>query len=395
MTEKKTYYCPKCDRDHIEGRGKIYNNHLQYDKSRIQANIKEVEESPVEKYDIEEKIHEADIAVAGAMELDENVCDETPPTVSTEAIRDLPGVGDVAFKKLIKAGFNSLESIAITPPKIIREEAELGEKTVEKISDAAKKILHLGIFKTGWEIMQERERLCYITTGNQEFDDLLGGGIELGSIIEFYGAYRTGKTQVVHQLCVNVQLPKEQGGLNGNVIFIDSENTFRPERIKQMSESLELDPEETLKRIVYGRAYNSAHQIKLIKQSTKIIKEKNIKLIVIDSLIGHFRAEYIGRGTLASRQQILNTHIHDLMRLTDIYPELAIVCTNQVSARPDAGVYMRNPITATGGNIMAHGFTTRVFLRKGKGEQRIAKIVDSPCLPEGESLFRITDKGIE
>jgi DNA repair protein RadA len=253
----------------------------------------------------------------------------------------------------------------------------------------------LGIgFKSAEDVWERRKSIARITTGSQELDDSLGGGgAETGSLIEFFGEFRTGKTQIMHQLCVNVQLPVEQGGLEANALYIDTEGTFRPERIIQMAEDLDLDHTKVLKNIVFGRAYNSDHQILLVKEAANLIKEKNIKLIVVDSLIGHFRSEYIGRGTLASRQQLINQHLHDLLRLCDIYPELAIVVTNQVQAKPD--VFYGNPLRATGGNVVAHGSTIRVYLRKGKGEQRVAKIVDAPHLPESEAVFAITEDGIK
>ncbi|MFX1394017.1 MAG: DNA repair and recombination protein RadA, partial [Promethearchaeota archaeon] len=168
--------------------------------------------------------------------------------------------------------------------------------------------------------------------------------------------------------------------------------TFRPERIIQMAEAKDLDHNKVLKNIIVGRAYNSDHQILLIKEASKIIEEKNIKIIIVDSLISHFRSEYIGRGTLANRQQILNSHIHDLLRLTETYDELAVIATNQVSSRPD--VFYGNPITHAGGHIVAHGATIRIYLRKGKGEQRVAKVVDAPHLPEEDAIFSITEDGI-
>ncbi|MFW9895737.1 MAG: DNA repair and recombination protein RadA, partial [Candidatus Thorarchaeota archaeon] len=247
-------------------------------------------------------------------------------------------------------------------------------------------------FKSAEAIWEHRKNIARITTGSQELDDLLSGGVETGSVIEFFGEFRTGKTQIMHQLCVNVQLPRERGGLEGRALYIDTEGTFRPERIIQMSEGLDLDYKKVLKNIIFGRAYNSDHQILLIKEAANLIKEKNIKLIVIDSLIGHFRSEYIGRGTLATRQQTLNAHLHDLLRLCDIYTDLAIVLTNQVQAKPD--VFYGNPLQAAGGNIVAHGSTIRIYLRKGKGEQRIAKVVDAPHLPEGEAVFSILEGGI-
>ncbi|MFX1409413.1 MAG: DNA repair and recombination protein RadA [Promethearchaeota archaeon] len=324
-------------------------------------------------------------------EVDDVSYDENEINNCTEAVKKLPGVGEATLNKLIKAGFSSLESIAFTPPSIIQEESGLGEKTTAKLIKASMEKLNIG-FKSAEDVWEHRKNIARITTGSQELDDLLGGGVETGSVIEFFGEYRTGKTQIMHQLCVNVQLPQENGGLEGNALYIDTEGTFRPERIIQMSEAQDLDHKKILKNIVFGRAYNSDHQILLIKEAANLIKEKNIKLIVVDSLIGHFRSEYIGRGTLASRQQTINSHLHDLLRLCDINPELGVVVTNQVQAKPD--VFYGNPLQATGGNVVAHGSTIRVYLRKGKGEQRVAKIVDAPHLPEGEAVFSITENGI-
>ncbi|TFG01774.1 MAG: DNA repair and recombination protein RadA [Promethearchaeota archaeon] len=351
-----------------------------YDSDEENENIEEDYED--EETDIDDEDNDIDENnEEGEKSLDECI----------EAVKSLPGVGEATLRKLIKSGFSSLESIAFTPPSIIQDESGLGEKTTAKLIKKSMEKLNIG-FKSGQEIWEHRKNIARITTNNQELDDLLGGGIETGSVIEFFGEFRTGKTQLAHQLCVNVQLPKEKGGLEGNALYIDTEGTFRPERIIQMSETLDLDHAKVLKNIIFGRAYNSDHQILLVKEAANLIKEKNIKLIVVDSLIGHFRSEYIGRGTLANRQQLINQHLHDLLRLVDIHPELAIIVTNQVAAKPD--VFYGNPIRAVGGNVVAHGSTIRVFLRKGKGEQRIAKIVDAPHLPEGEAVFAITEGGI-
>jgi len=308
-------------------------------------------------------------------------------------IMTIEGVGKATATKLVKAGFSSFESIAMTPPKIIQEESGLGEKTAEKIIKDAMEKANV-CFKSGTEVWEHRRNMARITTSSHELDELLGGGIETGSMTEFFGEYRTGKTQIAHQLCVNVQLPKESGGLGGTAVYLDTEGTFRPERIISMAKAKGIDPDKALKNILYGRVYNCDHQILLAKQllNQNFVKERNIKLVIVDSLVGHFRSEYVGRGTLANRQQTLNSHIHDLLRLCDIYPDLAIIVTNQVQSKPDT--FYGNPIQAAGGNIVAHGTTMRVYLRKGKGEQRIAKIVDSPCLPEGEAIFTVTEDGI-
>ncbi|MFX0180865.1 MAG: DNA repair and recombination protein RadA, partial [Candidatus Hodarchaeota archaeon] len=322
---------------------------------------------------------------------DESQDDASQPKVKYD-LTDLPGVGDATLKKLKEAGIVSIRTLAVYPLSKLVEEAGIGEKTAQKIIKSAQEIEKMG-FKSADIIWEKRKFLKKLTTGSQNLDDLLGGGIETGSVTELYGEYRTGKTQIAHQLCVNVQLSYDDGGLEGGALYIDSEGTFRPERIIQMASSRDLDYNQILRNITYGRAYNSDHQVLLVRESPKIIEEKNVKLIIVDSIIGHFRSEYIGRGTLANRQQILNTHIHDLLRLTETFDELAILFTNQVAARPD--VFYGDPLRATGGNIIAHGATIRIRLRKGKGEQRIAKVVDAPHLPEEDAVFSITEDGIQ
>jgi len=401
---EKPYYCTECKRNHTKG--KIFKEHLKFAKYESDDNTKvNDEEETVEDefYDEDEYDDEAELIEAfeelDEKEMEEEIEDDSTEIVdygddvkaSLDAVKKLPGVGEATLKKLIKAGFNSLESIAYTPPSIIQEESGLGDKTTVKLIKACMDKLNIG-FKSAEDIWEHRKNIARVTTSSQELDDLLGGGLETGCVTEFFGEFRTGKTQIMHQLCVDVQLPREQGGLEGRALYIDTEGTFRPERIIQMAEGLDLDHKKVLKNIIFGRAYNSDHQILLIKEAANLIKEKNIKIIVVDSLIGHFRSEYIGRGTLANRQQLINAHLHDLLRLADIHAELGVVVTNQVQSKPD--VFYGNPLRATGGNIVAHGSTIRVFLRKGKGEQRVAKMVDAPHLPEGEAVFSITENGI-
>ncbi len=401
------YFCTECKHNHTKG--KIYKEHIQFaqaiseedgedsldvedeeeydDEAELEEAFEELEQLENEDFDEDENFEDDD-------DNDDDIeieIDDVDLKESVEQVKNLPGVGEATLKKLIKAGFGSLESIAYTPPRVIQDSSGLGEKTTEKLIKSSMELLNIG-FKSAEDVWELRKNIARITTGSQELDDLLGGGLETGCVTEFFGEFRTGKTQIAHQLCVNVQLPLEKGGLAGRALYIDTEGTFRPERIIQMAEGLDLDHNQVLKNIIFGRAYNSDHQIILIKEAANLIKEKNIKLIIVDSLIGHFRSEYVGRGTLANRQQIINGHIHDLLRLCDIYPELGVMVTNQVQSKPD--VFYGNPLQAAGGNIVAHGSTIRLYLRKGKGEQRVAKVVDAPHLAEGEAVFSITENGI-
>ncbi len=306
------------------------------------------------------------------------------------SIRELPGVGEKTAEKLEEVGMDDLMAIATCSPSELAQIADIGEATASKIIAAARNALDMG-FETGLNVLEKRKQIARITTGSKAFDALLGGGIETGSITECYGAFGSAKTQIAHQLAVNVQLPKDKGGLEGTALYIDTEQTFRPERIMQMANALGMDGDEVLKNIYYGRAYNSDHQILLVEKAKDIIKENNIRLIIVDSVTAHFRAEYSGRGQLADRQQRLNRHLHTLQKYADTY-NLAVYITNQVMAKPD--VYFGDPTEAVGGHVLHHAATFRIYLRKSKGNKRIARLVDSPNLPDGEAVFVVTPEGI-
>lgn len=308
-----------------------------------------------------------------------------------DMIDNLPGVGPATAEKLREAGYTDIMSIAVASPKELSDAAEIGDATAAKIIQKARKEADVGKFETGSALLEKRAKVGHLTSGSKTFDELLGGGFETQSITELYGEYGSSKTQIAHQLCVSVQLPLEQGGLNSHAFFIDTENTFRPERIIQMANAFELDPDEVLEKIHVARAYNSSHQMLLVDKVKELSKETPASLLIVDSLTAHFRAEYIGRGALADRQQKLNKHMHDLLRWSDL--NNGIVCvTNQVSSKPDA--FFGDPTRPIGGHIVGHTATFRIYLRKSKGPKRIARLIDSPHLPEGEAVFTIGEDGI-
>lgn len=311
--------------------------------------------------------------------------------VEIHTIDDLPGVGPATAEKLKDAGYTDIMSIAVASPKELADAAEIGESTGAKMIMQARKLANVGNFETGATLMEKRQNVGRISTGSKIFDELLGGGFETQSIIELFGEFGSSKTQIAHQLCVNVQLPKENGGMDSDAFFIDTENTFRPERIVQMSEAYDLDPEKVLERIHVARAYNSNHQMLLVEKVLELSKEIKSSLLIVDSLTAHFRAEYVGRGALADRQQKLNKHMHDLLRWGDLNNGTVCV-TNQVSAKPDA--FFGDPTRPIGGHIVGHTATFRIYLRKSKGPKRIARLIDSPHLPEGEAVFTVSEQGI-
>ncbi len=323
---------------------------------------------------------------------DEEIIEESSTSSAMSSdLSELPGVGPKTEEKLKAAGFQTVMAIAVASPAELAAAAEIGQATAQKLIVAARQKAEFG-FKPADLLYKQRLQIGKVTTGSKNLDELLGGGIESQAITEVYGEYRTGKTQIAHQLAVNVQLPPERGGLNGGVIYIDSEGTFRPERIVQMATALGEDPDKILKNIQVARVYNSDHQMFVTEKAQEIIIDKNIKLIVVDSVTSHFRSEYGGgRENLPMRQAKLNKHLHTLQRIADIYSCIVLI-TNQAMADPAA--FFGDPTRAVGGHVLAHVPQTRIYLKKSKDIRRIAKLIDSPSLPEGECIFTITEEGI-
>jgi len=321
--------------------------------------------------------------------------EEKPEKEKKEEIKitDLPGIGPAVASKLEAAGIYDLMGLAVISPSELAELAGVGEAVARKAIQAARKMMDLG-FQDGLEFEKKRLEVKNITTGSRNLNNLLGGkGIETKAITEAFGAYGSGKSQLGFQLAVNVQLPLEKGGANGKAVYIDTEGTFRPERIKQIAEGIQANPEKVLKNIFVARAFNADHQILLVDKIAEMIKNgEPIKLVVVDSLTAHFRAEFSGRGQLADRQQKLNKYLHNLMKLAE-QCNLAVYVTNQVMANP--AMMFGDPTTPVGGNIVGHASTYRIYLRRGKKDSRVAKLIDSPNLPDGETIFFLTKEGIK
>ncbi|MFH0874932.1 MAG: DNA repair and recombination protein RadA [archaeon] len=304
-------------------------------------------------------------------------------------IMDLPGVGAATAEKLESAGFSNLMAIAVASPGEIAEASGVGEAVARKIIQAARTSMEMD-FESGEDILKKRANIMKIKTSSNNLNELMGGGFETGAITECFGEYGSGKTQIALTLAVNVQKQDP----SAVVVFIDTENTFRPERIIDYAKGAGLDPDKVLRNIKVARAYNSDHQMLLAEKVFDLITKNNlnVKLVIVDSLTAHFRAEFIGRGTLAERQQKINKHMHTLLKLTGSY-NLCVYVTNQVMSRPD--VFFGDPTAAIGGHVVAHSSTFRVYLRKGKKSSRVAKLVDSPNLKEAEAIFIVEEDGLK
>lgn len=350
----------------------------------------------------------------------------------------LDGVGEQTENDLLDAGLDTFEQLAVLSAGDLDARANIGEGTAQKIIQGSREKADVGDFETAVDLREKRKEVYKITTLADDVDEMLGGGIETGSMTEFYGEFGTGKSQFAHQMAVNVQLPVEAGGTGGSAVFIDTEDTFRPERIEEMVRGLpdeKIDPlltargitrerqravadggedtgdypamdelvESVLSHIHVAKAYNSNHQMLLGEKAEEICSEQkeNVKsgvenaaevgAIIVDSLTSHFRSEYVGRGELAERQQKLNKHIHDLVSVGDLH-NAAVIVANQVQSNPDS--YFGDPTKPIGGNVLGHASNFRIYLRQSKADKRVVRLVDAPNLPNGEAVIRIKGAGI-
>eukprot|EP00931_Biecheleriopsis_adriatica_P007324 TRINITY_DN108621_c0_g1_i1.p1 TRINITY_DN108621_c0_g1~~TRINITY_DN108621_c0_g1_i1.p1 ORF type:complete len:380 (+),score=106.84 TRINITY_DN108621_c0_g1_i1:93-1232(+) len=298
------------------------------------------------------------------------------------------------LNNLLEHGIHCVETIAFMPLRRLLEIKGIGDAKAKRIHEAAKHLVPMRMVSAA-EMLQMRKNMVMITTGSSKLDALLGGGVETGMITEIFGEFRCGKTQLCHTLCVACQLAIDQGGSESKALYIDTEGTFRPERLVAIAKRYGLNEEDVLENVTYARAYNAEHQEKLLIEAAGVFCESRYALLVVDSATGLFRTDYSGRGELADRQQALNKFLRKLQRIADEHG-VAVVITNQVMASPDSGpaAYMGPQVKPIGGHIIGHASQTRLHFRKGKGETRVCKIYDSPSLPEGEAMFAISEGGV-
>ena len=320
---------------------------------------------------------------------------KVPDKPKIDRVADLPNVGPLSAEKLAKAGFFDVLSVAVASPSQLSDACGFGEAVARKTIQAAREGLDMG-FSDAKAVEIEREKVLRIPTGVKAFDVMMQGGFETGCITECFGKYGSAKTQIAHQLCINVQKLEK----DAVAVYIDTEGSFRPSRLREMAKGAGMDEEDVLRRVKVAKAYNSDHQMLLAQKVIEIIagneeegiKPLNVKLVIVDSLTSLFRSEFIGRGTLAERQQKLNKHMSVLTKLADQH-NLCVYVTNQVMAKPDA--FFGDPTESVGGHIVAHASTFRIYLRPGKKGTRVAKLIDAPNIADGEAPFNVTTNGLE
>ncbi|CAN6648524.1 DNA repair protein Rad51p [Trichomonascus vanleenenianus] len=313
--------------------------------------------------------------------------------ILVDSLQGISGISASDVRKLKAAGYSTVRRVALTPKRNLVEIKGISDAKADTILRVATENVPMG-FKTAALAHEERAEMLSITTGSTRLDTLLGGGIETGSITELYGEFRTGKSQLCHTLAVTCQLPVDSGGAEGRALYIDTEGTFRPQRIVDIANRFGMNPEDALNNIAYARAYHSDHQLTLLGDAERMMAETRFAVLIVDSVINHYRTEYSGRGELASRQMHLAKFLRHLQGLADVYG-VAVVITNQVTASVDGGASAyADTRKAVGGHILAHASTTRLYMKKNRGELRTCKIIDSPSLPEAETTFGIYAEGI-
>lgn len=312
--------------------------------------------------------------------------------IEKQSVESIKGVGTKTAATLEQEGYGEILGLAKAEARELAEETTLGEGKASKIIQKARNKLRGGnSFKDGAEIEKEQEKIMNITTGSEKLDGILKGGVPTNYTTEAYGQFSSGKTQLAHQLAVNCQLPEDEGGLDQKVIFIDTEETFMTDRIKQMAEGVGLDPQETLQNIMVARPEDSDDQLAITEEIRTNFDVENFGLIVVDSIMATFRAEYSGRGELTERQNKLGDHLKELRKLASAY-DLAVFYTNQAYSDPDQ--HFGDPTNPTGGLVLGHSSSFRIYMGDRGSKGWNAELVDSPNLPQEDCMFEITNEGI-
>lgn len=309
---------------------------------------------------------------------------------------ELHGVSKTDIIKLKNGGFHTMQSIAHSNLRRLTDVKGISEQKAQKIKDTIKAnnlVADIG-FQTASTKLEASKDIIFISTGSSELDNLLGGGIETGSLTEIFGEFRTGKTQMCHTLCVACQRPLDQGGAEGRAIYVDTEGTFRPQKLVAIAERFGMNPEEVLDNVICARAHNAEQQLELLGDAAALMSESRYALMVVDSATALYRTDYSGRGELSERQMHLAQFLRQLTRLAEEFG-IAVVLSNQVVANPDGMSFSKDNVKPIGGNIIAHASTTRLKFKKGRGDNRVCQIYDSPTLPESECGFSIGAAGIE
>lgn len=341
-------------------------------------------------------------------------------TTMNDDLEKLPGVGPSTAEDMEDAGFTRYQDIAVAGVGELTADTSLGDSKAQSIINAAREEADIGGFTNGNEALEARKDIGNVTTGHSGIDEILEGGIEEQAITELFGQHKTGKSQFTHQMAVNVQLPEEFGGTGKRAIFIDTEDSYRPERIIEMVHGLDDEvlqacmnrdgidgtpddewamdelTEKFLDRVHNATARNTNMQLMMVKKAKEIVNEYRetdfpVGLLIVDSIIGHFRAEYTGRGKLADRQQKLTQHVDDITEFATVN-EAAALIANQVMSNPDQ--FFGDPTKAAGGNVIAHRSTFRVKLREGKGDKKVFMLEDAPNLADGQDTYLVTEDGI-
>ena len=362
----------------------------------IDRKLSSPENEPTNDDDIITNNDNATAATSATSEHSTSSPSSPPATVSDLEIQDIEGIGPTTARKLKEAGIVSVMDLAVASAEELSIDLNSSKESAASFIIAAQKLLRESNilereFITADSALEKRRSMLRCSTGSRALDELLLGGIETQAVTEFYGEFGSGKSQICHTLCAISPQPVEAGGLDSGVIYIDTEGTFRPERLNQIARARGLEPSYVLKNVAVCKVYNSSHLELIIKDIGKYINDFKAKLVIIDSIISLHRAEFAGRGTLADRQQRLNNILHKLVRLSEIF-NIAVIITNQVQSSPDT--FFGDPTKAAGGNVLGHASTYRIYLRKS-GENRTAKMIDSPYHPYSDARFTLNEKGTD
>jgi DNA repair protein RadA len=233
------------------------------------------------------------------------------------------------------------------------------------------------------EALEVARSLGRLSTGSGGLDALSAGGYEEGKITEVFGASNSGKTQL------GIQATVMASARGWKSVYVDTESTFRPERVEQMAESRGIQAKAALDSVYSLRADDVAAQSQVLERMAEDPRVSPAKLVVVDTVTKNFTLEFPGREKTGRRQGALGAYLNRIA--IDAYLHRRVVLlTNRVASITVSGT---SKDVSVGGLTLERFVSKSIRLRREGGY--VSASLEHPRTAGPPTRCRLSEKGFE
>ncbi|MHA1146954.1 MAG: hypothetical protein ACTSR8_01785 [Promethearchaeota archaeon] len=248
------------------------------------------------------------------------------------------------------------------------------------------------------ESKDRAEQPLVLSSGSQRVNKALGGGFYFGNMYIIFGSFKTGKTQICHQLCVQAYISYLANSLKKSIhkqkyiYYFDTEASFRPERIREMVSFHTRGHDEILDKIIVSNILSNSALLLALNKLKKRLRNHPPLLIIIDTINNKFRSEQFES---ANHQKVRSEYLRILDLLSSLTKEQNIltIATAQVTPNFTENAYIKE-IPASN-QFLNHYFSEYVYLSHKEEKRSYIHLVNSIRNPERKILYKITAEGIQ